>query len=235
MATRPSLSYCAKWCNRTRPRHRSAGCRVCRTFENGEGFYRKFNFITEGKLLWHSVLWQTAIKKVKKRGQIECRMAVMCEDDLILAEGHCLARPTSWGGKKRNPSTIFCALQFRWTESPCPHRSWHLFKIMWWGVQSCLQAAMHQKWLWQVWGFYFLFCSALLETHFRHSMIGYTLCWEHVLIPHNCMSVCNVAADTKQASHSSSRSISHWIQQIRNSFIDCRRGRSGVATAQNRK
>lgn len=88
-----------------------------------------------------------------------------------------------------NPSTIFCALQFRWTGSPCPHLSWHLCKIMWWGVQLCFEAAVHQKWLWQVWSFFFVFCCSVYKTTagntlYRHSAIGYILYWKHNLIPH---------------------------------------------------
>lgn len=159
--------------------------------ESGEGFYGKFNFITterESESCYDTACYdrewggdrQTAIRQVKKReGRSQCGIAVMCEAVLILVEGHRVL-----SGKK--PSTIFCAMQFRWTGSPCPHLSWHLCKIMRWGVQSCLEAAVHQERLWQVLRFFFftLFIKQLLGTHIRHCAIWYILYWNTLLYTH---------------------------------------------------
>lgn len=52
-------------------------------------------------------------------------------------------RMLSGNGKQTNKKTdsIFCALQFRAAASPFPQFCWCLYEIVWWGVQSCLQAA----------------------------------------------------------------------------------------------
>lgn len=142
--------------------------------ENGQGFYRKFNFITTERESrydtacyereWTEGDRQTAIKQVEKRGQI----AVWNSSD-VWSQSNFSRRSlgTVWLAlpAEKKPSTIFCAMQFRWTGSPCPHLSWHLCKIMWWRVQLCLEAAVHQKRLWQVcMGFVFFFHSVYKTT-----------------------------------------------------------------------